>query len=286
MSERMAYKMEPAGHEEPPKKRKYGQQDSNMKKLIPVFEQWLNYMDRVVVQPTKLQHTIRLPGRSHYEKAEILLEGIDVSIPEAHVLALQYQDHEAIFEAGLFISAMYNKSADKIIVYDLELDRKLRHLGFQLPKNKTLINKVNAGEEFGELALGTVINYGAAYTLGTHSSGPVINLGEVKYGLAYGNNDTVINYGKAGISALERAKGTAIMLQEPKTYGDHLENVRILKAADVEKIPALEKYLADVNEKLMNAKDDVKLLVKEFGKHPGHTIEHNIYRILNEGKHV
>jgi len=160
--EHMAYKMQPAGHEEPAPRRKYDRPD---RKLARVFEKWL--------------HLYQAGLPSHAGLASSLIKKIEPNIQEAHALMMQYQDHPNIHEAGRFLTEIYSKSKNQVIIYDLDTHIPLNCVGLRLHERKILINTGRAGEYFGFQA-GTIINYGETGSSPAAHAKKFVNYGKTR----------------------------------------------------------------------------------------------------------
>ena len=201
------YHFKPVGHNTPDQKRNYPEPDPRLRKA---FKEWFKEVEDVTIRDLDEQVI------DFYNKALELTKDLEPNIPEAHSLLVAYQDHEKIEYAGLFLSAIYNRSPEKEIVFDLHLQNPPYGLGYKLRKGKRLINRGKAGIGLGYMALGAVINYDKAgdwlgyrapgvvinygktgYGMGCGAPGVVINFGETGFGLGRGASEAVINYGKA-----------------------------------------------------------------------------------------
>jgi len=219
-NEQMTYKMQPAGHEEPAPKRNYGKPDS---KLASEFEKWMTEFSRTAASYYgQIDDDFPL-----YRSAEKAIQKLEISADQVHGLLLQYQDHPLINLSGFFISALYNKVPEKIIVIDTKLNHPDCYLGYKLAKDKTLVNLselesemfgyyaegtlVNLGkigDRFGSSSLGPLLNYGIAGDYFGVSAGkgeyretiegPVLNFGETGNCLGRAARCPVINFGKTG----------------------------------------------------------------------------------------
>jgi len=174
--EQMAYKMQPAGHEARNSKRKYSKSSS---KLARAFEKWL--------------HLYKAGFPSQAGLASSLLKKIEPDIQEAHALIMQYQDHPNIHEAGRFLSEIYNRSKNQVIIYDLDTDIPVNCVGLRLDERKILINTGRAGEYFGFQA-GTIINYGETGTAPAAHAKKFVNYGKTRL-YAAAHNVIVANLG-------------------------------------------------------------------------------------------
>lgn len=90
-------------------------------KLRKCFERWLKPLE--------------------YRNAWYMLktEGLKPYPDEAAELISAYSDHPKIQAAGLFLSACFNLSDEKVIIYRGCGDARVNHVGFMLNGNKTLV---------------------------------------------------------------------------------------------------------------------------------------------------
>lgn len=179
--EQMAYKMQPAGHEEQQPKRKYTAPD---KRLAEAFDKWKS-------EPTK--------PLNYYKRALNYTKGIEASVEEAHALLYARQDDPKIYDSGIFISAIYNKSGAKEIIFDMDLETNVNFLAYNLRKDKTFINcSDSVGLHCGKISKGTLINYGrlSLVGFGSNSTGKILNYG---YASMMGSHSNfAINLGECG----------------------------------------------------------------------------------------
>jgi len=115
----LAYKFKGSGHEVPEEKRKYEEPDS---RLADAFKKWH-------MKPLKYRHT--------YEDVSSLLKKIKPRIDEAHALVVANYDDSDPMSSGLFLSAVYNASTEKDIIFDLCVP--VSKLGTHLAKDKRLV---------------------------------------------------------------------------------------------------------------------------------------------------
>jgi len=252
--EQLAYKMQPAGHEKPQDRRKY---DKPNRKLAEAFEKWL-------------KSSATTPAK-YYKRALAYTKGIEASVEEAHALLWTRQDHPRIHEAGFFLSAVYNRSNNEEIIFDMNLVTAVNFLAYQLQKNKTfincadstgmycgfhskgkLINYGKAGIDFGGLNASQVLNYGYSPILGREAK-LVINLGACKLVPRCGlllNLGTVDNV--SALSLLDerlqyspeiKAQMSALKTELEKGRNDYRTALAILKN------PAFEKAVYDLQRR-------------------------------------
>jgi len=184
--EQMAYKMQPAGHEEQPQKRKNTQPRS---KLAEIFEKWLKEA------PSNLDIGNFNTTQKLYKGAEAALTGLKPSLEELHGLLLGFADHPHIQAAGFFLSATYNTLTNKEIVYDLPIE--LSFLGCNLSASKILVVKSQTGTYLGEKAQGPIVNLSeTGHFAGSHAEAPLINYGVAGASFGSMEKSVSINYGK------------------------------------------------------------------------------------------
>jgi len=289
--ETMAYKMQPAGHEEPPKRRKYEKPPSKLRKA---FESWFTF-------ETPYDEMRDRDFKQYYELALKLTENLEIRLDDAHALLISYQDHPNITSAGLFVSAIYNKIADEEIVFDLPLDVHINNLGYKLAEGKLLISKADTGNALGRASLAPVINYGqSGFQMGHSSKAPVINFGicmnrmgdyaknsivnlgvcryesgnfryselAINFGtcgpqFGWESKKLIINCGKAEYTfAPGMVEGLIIAIEDPESFASfaYKNASKLLKAEDCMKIPELVKYVQDLKERLEKGRTDYKAI--------------------------
>jgi len=201
--EQMAYKMQPAGHEAPPPKRKYTQKRS----VISAYEEWVEKCSK-----DKKQHP--------YKLAVEAIKNIDCAVENAHALLITHKDKPINIEQkdGIFVSAIYNEAPDKIITIDFDTETSL--LGYKLAKSKTIVVQGKVGAEAGFQAQGNIISYGInTNLLGENASGTILNYGHATSGLAstLKKSGLGINMGTAAGFGSE-AKGVIINLDDAMDF--------------------------------------------------------------------
>jgi len=213
MTEALAYKMQPAGHEEPEKRKSYERPD---KSLCNTFEQWLE------MEPD-WYHLEREEER--FNQATDLVKDLTFSQDQVHALLIQYQDHPRVVHPFVqdkkhdrpwedhiawFLSACYNKVEDRDIIFNIQTPRPLDQLGYKLAKGKRLINFATIGDHAMFQAEGDLINYGKAGVKAGQDNGYVLNYASCPDELGCGSKGPVINFGNAGHSMGSWAKGPVI----------------------------------------------------------------------------
>jgi len=211
--EAMAYKMQPAGHEAPQLKRKYPEPDRHLENAL---KEWSRHSSIWGVQNLAYDSF-----QSKYKKAEELVKPLDISIDQAYGLILKYQDSENpdISDAGIFLTALYNNSPEKIFTFDLEIE-KLDHLGCMLATGKTLIINCKKTNAIGKYSAGNIVNFASADMMAQSSSGLAINYGNVgDQGFAWQSRGTAINYGTVKDDFGATSKGCIIDFGKCKYVG-------------------------------------------------------------------
>lgn len=227
----LAYKFKGAGHDEPERKREYVEPDS---RLSEAFEKWAA--------------TLVFNHEKDYERAVELLEGIDATVEEAHSLLIKYQDHKEIRQSGMFISAIYNKVPEKVIIYDLDVP--VDFLAFKL-NAKTFINNGTTKNNMGIYAQGNIINNGATYDqMGAYAKGNIINNGTTGAYLGVCAKGNIINNGTTDYAMGLEVKGNII-------------NIGKAPVKKTTSIPELKQYLDNLKIQLTNPNMDEVLKVLE-----------------------
>jgi len=245
---RLAYKFKGSGHEVPEEKRKYVVRRYT---LLPAFEAWHVYMEKCF-EPSMKGDAMVWKWDEYYKKAEEMLKGINATPDEANALQFLSKEHAFTGYFGLFLSAVYNKSKEKTIIFDGD---RVCMLGYKLKKSKTLINTGSVDFNSGLKAEGIVVNLGKAgggFCLA--SRGIAINLGEVREHFASRSSGIAINYGKADYSMAKAATGIVIAAKEPTNF-EKTESAKVLREADIVRYPELGKFLDDLKEKVELARE-------------------------------
>lgn len=314
-SEQMTYKMEPAGHESVPNKRKYEKPES---RLIEVFENWFREL------PSAGKILDEVLEKREYDKAVEMTKEIRPTFADANALLLAYQDRPKIKSAGLFVSALYNRVKERELLFDLDLPTPVNYLGFKLPKDKVLINKSKVGSWFGYDASGPVINYGQAQdhagcgskglvanygitvgSLGLDSSGLLLNLGKTSTGFGilskgiaanfgtaahfFGDeaHGILINAGRAEVFAPKMPQAIMIALENPIKHGHRLASIEakyLLDSNTCKKLPKLVNYINNLWNAFEDGIEDYHKVLAAFEKvGPAAKIRQDISDILRKG---
>jgi hypothetical protein len=247
----LRYEFRPAGHEMKIERKDYVKTES---KLCKVFEKWLDELD----------DSWDFWNRN-YNKAVNMLKNIKPTVDEAHSALIAYQDHPRINieHAGLFLSAVYNRVPDMLIVFDVDLDTPIDCLGYKLGKGKVLVNYCKVGWWMGREASGVVVNYGKCGNfMGSRASGVVVNCGNVEYRMG------------------ENASGKIIAIKNPKSFGNLKYAKLVLDEDDCRKIPELVKYFDELKAKIDEGRNNPELLLEMFGYNPAEKIRKDVYELL------
>ena len=269
--EQMAYKMQPAGHDAPQEKRKYERCESN-RKLTTAFERWLKIdIYALHSSPKKL--------------ADYIIKDLATSVEEVHALLLKYQDHKNFKHVGAFLTAVYDRVDDRIIIFDLNVDTQIDNIGRDLSLEKVLINKGTVGRFFGFGAV-TVINYGqTARSFGQNTSGATINLGKIEDYPFTECEGYVINYTETPEKRKEFIEDILRCELEGKLWTPAEKRNIVLDQvlSQKYKMHELWDYLTELKDKLQPGKDDYKNaieIVKSSGPEPGQKIKKDIDNIF------
>lgn len=252
--ELLNYNFRPAGHMAPPAQREYKEPNWILERI---FEAWTNHLYRYNRNGKVLSHP------DSYEHALELTKNIKPSVPEIHGFVLAHRHHRDIKDAGYFVSAIYNQSDEREIIWDFDIE--LNYLGYKLPADKLLINYGETGEHLGCEASGSVINYGkTGIRMGANLEGLVINCGEAGEEMGLFDQGQIINYGKAE-SMPEEAGDYIICIKDPESFfgiTGFTDIVRelVLKEADCRQIPELIQYFDELKVLLDAGKNDYRAL--------------------------
>jgi hypothetical protein len=191
----LSYGMRPRGHSAPVKR-------SFEQKKDPFVGACLSWLDSA--KPLFEEHR----GRDYYSASK-LVEG--VSVEQIHGIAMdpELRSHPSYYAMGIVLSAVYNRSRRKKIVFDL--DAPMCYLGYRLPVDKILVNTGSAGMCFGEESFGVVVNNGeAGMFFGKKAYGIIVNNGTTGESFGSQSNGTAINNGKIGDECLSGFEGLFI----------------------------------------------------------------------------
>lgn len=268
--ERMTYKMEPAGHEEPSEKRKY---EKRANVVAQAYEEWMKTDEW-------------LPK---YKKAKEILSRLQPypSIEEAHAFLLSIQDRndnplreDNPVHKSLFLFAFHNCSPEKEIICDLKFEHGLVSLACdpevkaveKFAEDKTFLNYTPV-DRCGFGAKGTIINYAgppplrdkstlmhySPWNLGNASSGTVINYGAVG---SLGNNASgnIINYARAEASHNVTGGGIFVNLGKIKDFSTKNKEGAFINFGQIS-----QNHFGEVGENLIGTNKSLVINCGEAG---------------------
>lgn len=222
-----------------------------------------------------------------YNRAKELIQGKKLSVADAHKLVTDHQDHPMIHEAGLFLSAVHNSADEMDIVFDLNLNMPLSHMGYKLDGNKRFVNYCESKEWLCNRASGPVINYGnTTGDMGYCASDLVVNFGKTDACIGRGAQGPVMDFG-GGSYWVKPILGLTIALKDPKSlFGiDRFFGRPVLKEEECKELPELTDYLENIRKKLELGKDNPSAAfatLDELGSEPGKKVQSDIYQILKD----
>jgi len=304
----LTYKFKGAGHEEPEGKRKY---EKPNRRLAAIFEEWLKAAEMDMLD--RDENSREPPTATSYIRDK--LAGCPCTVAEAHGLLIKYQDHPKIKEAGTFLTLIYNRAKDKVIIFDVDIGARINSLGHELAKGKCLVNKSNVGEHFGSCSEGLIINYGEAGDYcGDSTEGPFLNYAKCRdvaaraaeelwinagetMSFGYEANAPLINFNRAstfGVQAKSEAtlinaghckllgdfaEARIIAIVNPHSYKDTSSKFKLTEA-DCNKIPRLVKYFGNLKQKIEEGRTDHNKAISVMENLNAQTMEENLERIL------
>lgn len=286
--EAMAYKMQPAGHDKPAPKRKF-ERDSRLDRLVAQFELWQK------CYPTIINPDYEHRGLLHIWAKEAI-KGLNPSIEEAHALLLRIQDTSRFPHTGLFISAIYNTSPEKEIVFDFDMP-DLDHLGFWLQKDKIFINK-GVLPSLGEKAEGTIINYntiknttygnvvnyGKIEKCGTSSEGLTVNLGKIKELDSY-SRSAVINASKYGSITFVNQEGIVVDTTNwtlMRFSNDPPHKKRKYTQKGFVRMHKAREYFSELVKKFEQGKNDYHMAISAVKQYPVEKVRKDLISLMKE----
>lgn len=283
MLDQLAYKMQPAGHEEPEKRRKYPEPD---KRVADALENFLDTYTFIFVEDNK-------PRIEAYVRISAQVRKLQVQLQEAYGCVLKLQDHPNIASAGLFLSAVYNNLTDKVFEYDLDLP--LRGFGYCLAEGKIIINKGKLGHDAGYFAQGHIINFGEAKEIGAYSSGILINYGKAA-SIGWPSGNIAMNFGEitefmatgngivinAGVAhKMHDAFGIGLAIKKTERHYAQKEGPgQFLNEEECSKMPELFEYVENIRKAFEPSKHDLSTVIKAVDSNPVWKIKQDVHEIL------
>ena len=146
--ESLARRFKPAGFEQPEGSRKDYTKPRD--ELCDAFYRWMREL------PEALDH---MSAYVQYGKARKLIEPLgEIPYMEANALLAGFKPKTKVESvAGIFISACYNKSSERVIIFDLDAP-EIKCIGYNLGENRVLVNNGEVGDYFGSGSQGIAIN--------------------------------------------------------------------------------------------------------------------------------
>jgi hypothetical protein len=207
-----------------------------------------------------------------YDLAAEALADVDVRAPDATATVLR-AGQGVPPEVGLFLSAAYNQAPESVVVFDLSLPVGVKHLGFRLPREKSLVlagsvasamgvdseglvvNRTDVESYFGYGADGAFVNApeGSCLTFGLSSVAVGVDLGEIRGSTG---SDTVVHLAGTEeapartVPTADVVSGSPLAdyLDDLRTglSGDHESVRRFLEGLEPDPRTALERRLREV----------------------------------------
>jgi len=184
--------------------------------------------------------------RMIFDEARDFVASHNHSLDELHAFVVAKQDAfdaDDLSALGVFLSAYYSDSKEKVIVYNLDVE--LGYLGVMLPGDKTLISYGILGSHFGSAASGLIINAGIARRMTcSNASGGVINTKTVNGKALYSDTSPdwlfLINTGYVGEISNQGLVVSTGMLD---CWGGANTLIELDTLAKCKEMPELYKYV-------------------------------------------
>jgi len=289
---KLAYKMQPAGHEQPAPKRKYAEN----RNLRDAFEKYL-----ASVAKTNFRLIYDQMCRDDlYLLAADLLKDLQVSVDDAHGLLLERGlNAEEKSYAGFFVSVIYNKSDLSDIVYDLDVE--VCNLAYALPASKAFINKGSGHWGSGTKSSGIIVNYvekAKYFTAGFAADGSIITYGgQASTGYWVGDFDEGEDFvDSVSLEVrLDDCLRIAGRYKDPEITDDlsitrdHYEHTRrVIKKEEISRIPELQEYTSILKSKFEQGRHDYRIAVetvRALGPKPNEKLRQDLLDILRRAGH-
>lgn len=227
----MPYEFEPRDLDEPTGARSH---ETPSDELADAFEQWL--ADAETIERREIGGSV---STELYELAEDVLADVDVRARDATALLLE-RGSDLEPTVGLFLSAAYNSAGEDVAVFDVDVPTPVKHLGFRLRPEKTLVldgrvgsamaseaaglvvNRTDVDSYFGYSAQGAFVNApdGSCLTFGAATAGVAVDLGTVT-----GESGADVAVALAGADGDERVTIAADDLSEYPAVADYLDRL-------------------------------------------------------------
>lgn len=262
------------------------------KKLKDLFENYLDFASKIEYPEhdylqNKYDRYCNLKAYSHAGK---LLEGVKAGIGEVHGLLTRELSDAEKYAAGFFLSAFYNKSELKDIVYDLDVE--VKNLAFKLPADKAFINTGQGHNSSGTWAQGIVVNYvkKSLFHGGFQAVGPLITYGGSHYSDHYDEDDLEIEDSCLIVSVNNKVDIRAY--GSPAIYGPvRFDSIvtspvsigNIMLDVFIDRIPELRSYVDNLVSCFEKGRNDYRVAVETvrgLGPKPNEKIRQDIETIL------
>jgi len=288
-----AYKMQPAGHDAPAPRRNYAAPDSKLKNL---FEGYLG-LGIKIEEGWKGSHPSDIGWRL-YEFAIKYLENLQFTPEEAHGLLLERElDEKERWRAGFFLSAIYNKSEQDEILYDLEI--KVGNIAYCLPEGKAFIS-TGLCDDIGTGAKGIIINYAKGrqghYGLSSILLGPMFCYGHdylrakenfpALLRLMVSNRLTVVGYESSKLKTDSDKWYDSVEIEICKIYksGTFVNYIdpRVI-AEKIHKVSECRQYIDNLVSKFAKGRKDYRIVLetlRNLGPKPHKKIRQDITDML------
>lgn len=257
----MPYEFEPRDLAEPTGTRSH---EPASDALTDAFEQWL--ADSATVPRREIGGAV---STEMYELAVEALADVDVRADDAMALLLA-RGPDLDPTVGLFLSAAYNRASEDVAFYEVALPTPVKHLGFRLRPEKTLVldgtvgsamasdarglivNRTDVGSYFGYGSTGAFINgpEGSCLTFGTATAGVAVDLGTVT--------------GDAG--------GDVAVALSGSDGGDRIS----IGADKLPEFPSVAAYLEDLADGLGGDREAVRTFLADMEPAPRAAIEREL----------
>jgi len=287
----ITYKMQPAGHEAPAPRRKYPEPD---RKLKDAFERYLGLAVDMKYPADRSCHAYCNSCRDDlYKYANSLLEGIHVTPEEAHGLLIvrELKDNEKDC-AGFFLSAIYNKSDVKEIVYDLDIE--LSNLAYKLSQDRAFINRGNGYDYSGTQAQGIIINYVEGKNLNSITAcyageGSVVTYGAIAYNAYNDDDDELIETVSLNVTVSEKVRIHGLQsnpgIDEGISFSiwPHARASYHVWKHEMCKFPELQEYVDKLKARFEQGRNNYRIVletVRSLGSEPHEKIRQDLVDIL------
>lgn len=241
-------------------------------------------------------------SKPFYQLAEEALTDLKPREDKVNSLLNFYEEGKSPIEslAGYFLTAAYNKSDERNLVYRTGTDLELRFIGRKLNSGKSLILESDTASA-GGYSEGTVINLATVKeNFSFNNRGLAINLSQIEDDFALMNRKVAINLGY-----IFKPPTTGIFLNFGEFYlaPDDFDpysifitkkeidksiqlnqegNPNVFTSKDVEQDPDLRKYLEEIEQGLQGTRDQMTEFLRRIGPNPADRIEESILNLVGD----